>query len=88
MTPYELSLAAEVFLELKQNELEEKVTYTWLNEYYHRQKYLPSLKSEIKRLTKKETKEMTDEEMLETVKRLNTMMGGSVIKKDGELNDT
>jgi hypothetical protein len=84
MTPYELTLHAECFLELKEAEIQEKITLVWLHEYYHRQEYLPALKDEIKKFSNKETKEMTDEEMLAVVKSLNAQMGGSVITKDGE----
>jgi hypothetical protein len=84
MTPYELSLAAEAFHELKVAEMEENITMAWLREYYHRQKYLPDLKKEISKLTNKQPKEMTDDEMLDVVKHLNSQMGGSVISKDGE----
>ncbi len=78
MTPYELSLAAEAFHELKTAELEQNITMAWLGEYYHRIKHLPNLKDEIRKLTNKEPEEMTDDEMLEQVKRLNAMMGGTV----------
>lgn len=89
MTPYELAVYAEAFLERKTAELEEKITLVWLNEYYHRQKYLPSLKEELKKMTgKSKNGEMSDDEMLEMVKRLNHQMGGSVISKDGEINGT
>jgi protoheme ferro-lyase len=79
MTPYELTLSAEAFHELKVAEMERDITMAWLREYYHRQKYLPNLKDEIRKLTNKEPEEMTDDEMLEQVKRLNAMMGGSVV---------
>lgn len=84
MTPYELSLSAEAFHELKVAEAEQGVTLAWLREFYHRQKYLPDLKKEISKLTNKQAKEMTDDEMLAMVKSLNVQMGGSVISKDGE----
>lgn len=79
MTPYELTLSSEAFLELKQAELENNITMAWLREYYHRQKYLPTLKEEIRKLMNKQPEEMSDDEMLETVKRLNAQMGGSVV---------
>ena len=84
MTPYELSLSAEAFHELKIAEAEHGITFAWLREYYHRQKYLPSLKDEIRKLTNKQPIEMTDDEMLDMVRGLNVQMGGSVISKDGE----
>jgi len=89
MTPHELAVYAEAFLERRTAEFEEKVTLVWLHEYYHRQKYLPSLKDEIKKLTGKDTDtEMSDDEMLQMVKGLNAQMGGSVISKDGETDGT
>jgi hypothetical protein len=84
MTPYELSIAAEAFHELRIAELEENITIAWLSEYYHRQKYLPDLKKEINKLTNKQPEEMTDDEMLLAVQRLNAQMGGTIVSKDGE----
>jgi hypothetical protein len=78
MTPYELMLKSEVFVEMKQRELEEKITYVWMAEYYHRIKTLPPLKEVLDKLTAKEKKEMTQEQMLEQVKMLNARFGGVI----------
>jgi hypothetical protein len=77
MTPYELKLFAQVFTEKQQRENDEKLTLVWLGEYWHRIKKLPTLNEALGK--KDEPKKlMTDDEMLETVKKLNAKFGGSV----------
>jgi hypothetical protein len=83
MTPYEFALHVEAFQENKEQESAEKLTLVWLGEYYHRTKRLPSLKSELKKISGEANKVMSDNEMLEMVKRLNKQFGGTV-KKGGE----
>jgi hypothetical protein len=78
MTPYELMLYVETFSDMKLAELEEKLTLTWLGEYYHRLKKLPPLKQELKKLKPQEKTTMTDDQMLDMVKMLNVQFGGSV----------
>lgn len=79
MTPYELSLFAEVYIEKEQSMIEEKVTLVWLSECYHRMKKLPPLREELKRLKSNEKiKGMTDEEMYKEAIRLNLQFGGKV----------
>jgi hypothetical protein len=81
MTPYELRVHAEIYAEKQQLEQEERLSLVWMVEYFHRIDKLPPLK-EI--LGKNESpKEMTNDEMLEMVKRLNSAFGGTV-KKAGE----
>ena len=88
MTPYELSLFAEVFVEKLLMEKEEKVTLTWLGEYYHRLKKLPRLKDEIKMLRSDNAKNaMSDDEMFKIAQKLNSQFGGKV-KDRGEGNGT
>lgn len=82
MTPYELNLAAEIFMEQSQEQIEKEITMVWLGEYYHRIKKLPTLKEILKDIKPK--KEMTADEMLEEVKRLNALFGGSVETKEGD----
>jgi hypothetical protein len=85
MTPYELNLFAEAFVEKETALKEEKLTLVWLGEYYHRIKRLPSLKSEVEKLTgKKHLKDMSDEEMLKMVEKLNETFGGTVKEQGGE----
>jgi hypothetical protein len=83
MTPYELALHAEAYQEIKEQESKEKLTLVWLGEYYHRTKKLPSLKSELKKISGEAKRAMSDDEMLEMVKRLNQQFGG-IVKKGGE----
>jgi hypothetical protein len=81
MTPYELSLTCEAFFERQEAETQERLTLVWLGEYYHRTKRLPKLKDELKKITGETSrKAMSDDEMLETVKRLNVQFGGINIK--------
>lgn len=87
MTPYELSVHAEVFNEQMEMKRNETITLAWLGEYYHRTKKLPSLHKAIEELSPKKPKKMTDEEMYEQVKRLNALFGGTVEEKKGDLID-
>jgi hypothetical protein len=79
MTPYEVSLYIEATLERQENELKEQLSLVWLGEYYHRTKRMPKLQDELKKISS-EKQPMTDDEMLETVKALNTQFGGITIK--------
>jgi hypothetical protein len=85
ITPYELSLISEAHAEKLESELKERLTLVWLGEYYHRTKKLPSLKEELKKVSSDtgKPKKMTDQQMLETVKRLNAQFGGT-FKQGGE----
>jgi hypothetical protein len=78
MTPYELSIIIEVINEKRQMENDEKVTLVWLGENLHRSKKLMSLDKLLGKDTKPVKKHMTDNEMLEMVKKLNAQFGGSV----------
>lgn len=80
MTPYELTLYMEAHFERQEAELKERLTLVWLGEYYHRTKRLPKLKDELRKISGEAQKIMSDNEMLETVKRLNTQFGGTFIK--------
>jgi hypothetical protein len=60
-----------------------KRSLLWFGEYYHRTKKLPSLKSELKKISGEAKRAMSDDEMLEMVKRLNQQFGG-IVKKGGE----
>lgn len=85
MTPYELSLFAEAKVEREEAELKERLTLVWLGEYYHRTKKLPALQSELKKVSSAQgQKVMSDEEMLQVAKRLNTQFGGNVVKRSAE----
>jgi hypothetical protein len=77
MTPYELALYQEAFMEVLQAEKQEKLVLTWLGEYYHRIKKLPPLKDEMKKLMNIDANSsMNDEEMFKVAQRLNKQFGG------------
>lgn len=76
MTPYELSLYAEVYQEKHMLKQQEDLVLVWLAEYYHRLKKLPSLKSELEKLESQEKTQMSDEEMFRTVEVLNKKFKG------------
>jgi hypothetical protein len=80
MTPYELSLYIEASQEREENERKEQLSLVWLGEYYHRTKRLPKLSEELKKFSSNRREIMTSEQMLETVKTLNTQFGGVTIK--------
>jgi hypothetical protein len=80
MSPYELSLYIEATQEREEAELKEGLTLVWLGEYYHRTKRLPKLSEELKKVSGNHKQVMTPEQMLETVKALNTQFGGVTIK--------
>lgn len=83
MTPYELTLFVDAHNErmkqkTEQMEMEQELhlTYAWLTAYWHRVKKMPSLKEILKKEPAK--KKMTNEEMLNEVKKLNAAFGGTV----------
>lgn len=80
MTPYELSLSVEAYFERQEAEMKDRLTLVWLGEYYHRTKRLPNLKDELKKITGEAKQAMSDDEMLQQVKRLNAQFGGAHIK--------
>lgn len=80
MTPYEVSLYIEAVTERREAELKEGLSLVWLGEYYHRTKRLPKLKDELRKVSSDYKEPMTAEEMLKTVKSLNTQFGGITIK--------
>lgn len=83
MTPYELALFHESFIEKQEAEMKERLTLVWMGEYYHRTKRLPKLSEELKKISGQPKKAMSDDEMLETVKRLNAQFGGTFVKGGG-----
>jgi hypothetical protein len=80
MTPHELSIYADIYAEKAEQEREDKITLVWLGAYFQRVEKLPSLKEVLG----KNDEEMTDEEMLEQVKKLNALFGGNVETTDGK----
>lgn len=85
MTPYELAVALEAYIEMAEMKAQEQLTYVWLGEYYHRIKKLPSLKEVTKINQPNKPKVMTDEQMKQMVIKLNAQFGGTFEK--GEANE-
>jgi hypothetical protein len=75
ITPFELNLLAKGYAKRKEAEQKESIYQAYLISRWVWQK-----KIDIEKILefKKEKKKMTDEEMLEQVKVLNRMLGGSV----------
>ena len=84
LTPYELALYIEARLEKEEAEMKDKLTLVWLGEYYHRTKKLPNLKEELRKISGEVKQTMTDDQMLETVKRLNSQFGGAFVNSQTE----
>ncbi|WP_096224901.1 hypothetical protein [Geobacillus sp. FJAT-46040] len=82
LTPYELSLVAESYIENLQREYEEKVALAYMNALWTAQfmfgKRKPPSLEEILKKGKKEQKKMTPEQIFEEVKRMNAALGGTV----------
>lgn len=76
MTPYELNLYILDFNEKRKQENDDKLTLVWLGEYWHRIKTLPPLKEVLG--YKEKPKQMTNEDMLNEVKKLNVAFGGKI----------
>jgi hypothetical protein len=75
MTPHELYLYAQVFNEKHKQEIEDRIALTYLGAAWQRSEKLPSLESILNK--QEEKKKMTNEEMLEEVKKLNAAFGGT-----------
>ena len=75
MTPHELNLYIQDYNEKQKVLNDEKLTLTWLGAYWQRVKKMPSLKQILGNNAPK--KKMTNEEMLEEVKKLNAAFGGT-----------
>jgi hypothetical protein len=83
MTPYELSIHIEAFAKKREMEQEERMTLVWMGEYLHRVEKLPPLKE----ILGKKDDEMTDDEMLDTVKQLNSLFGGTVVSNNEDVSE-
>lgn len=73
MTPAELNLYIECFVQNKQNTFKESITVAYYNAYFQRVKKMPKLKDFLDKIGRKE---MTDEEMFEKIVGLNKHFGG------------
>lgn len=79
MTPWELKLHIDNYVKKEKQRQKEIVTLAYYIEGFARQKKLPKLEKLINDIDKTNKKAQTTEEMLETVKRLNKMLGGDVV---------
>lgn len=80
MTPKELNLIIEMYMEKEKNKLKENLTVAFYNAYFQRIKTLSSM--ELKKVLSSFDKVvMSDEEMLLTVKALHHKFGGDKIGK-------
>ncbi len=76
LTPLEFSLIVKAYVKHKKEHQEERLILTYLGAYWNRAKQMPNIKSILDKQPEK--KEMTAEEMLENVKKLNTILGGKM----------
>lgn len=82
MTPYQLSLYADVYKKKKEEESKNEISLAYINalwtaQWFGKKNNHPKPLNEI--LNNKKSKEiMTDEQMLQHVKMLNAMLGGEV----------
>jgi hypothetical protein len=82
MTPYQLNLFVEEINKCKKDEGEEKLILTYLGAYWQRVKRMPDIKKLLK--LEQPKKQMTPEEMLEQIKKLNEAFGGTISKEEVE----
>lgn len=78
MTPDELNLTANVYMEKKKQEEQNMIIQAYLISRWVWTKNVPIEKILEDMGTKKEKKEMTDEQMFNQVKMLNNLFGGEV----------
>lgn len=84
MTPYQLKLCALDYNERKVAEHEEKITLAYMQAYWTIQWLGKKKPQSLEKILGKEKtkKEMTDEQMLEQVKKLNAIFGGTTSKEE------
>lgn len=80
LTPYEFGLMVKAYTNKREESAEEKITLAYMQAAWTIQ-FLGKKKPDLKKILNKKNKEneMTDEEMLEKIKALNSMFGGEVI---------
>lgn len=83
ITPYELFLKIDAYLKRKTERTKEQITLAYLNamwtiQWLGKRHQRPRPLKEILASIGKEKKEMTDEQMFEVVKALNSLFGGEV----------
>lgn len=63
ITPNELNLSIEAYVERVRRENEDNLSLSWLTAYYQRVKKMPNLKNEIKKADKSKQKKQSVQEM-------------------------
>lgn len=78
MTPLELNIYIEVFVENKQSEFKTNITIAYYNAYFQRVEKMPSLSDVLSDIDKqgKENEPMTDEQLYQQVLKLHQAFGG------------
>ena len=76
MTPYEFFLYIESYAEVEEERSKQLIAQAYYTEVFARMKKLPKLEKILN--STKPKKKQTDEEMLEVVKKLNSMFGGEI----------
>lgn len=77
MTPYELTLNARVYSKAKKQESEERLILTYLGASWQRAKKMPPIKTILQTQNEESTKKkMSEEEILNAIKSLNSSFGG------------
>jgi hypothetical protein len=77
MTPKELNIRLEEYNNLKIEEMKTLITQAYYTAAFERSKKLPNLSNVLNKMTLNQKREMTSEEMLENIKRLNEAFGGT-----------
>jgi hypothetical protein len=76
MTPRQLNVIIRDYSRKEKEKTKDLVRIAWYTEALHRQKKLPKLENLLKE--DKPKRVMTTEEMLEQVKKLNSIFGGEI----------
>lgn len=80
MTPHELSIHIEEYLEREKYMQKERITAAYLGALWERVKKMPDLQKILENEPKEEkSKEQTATDMLAEVTRLNATFGGTVV---------
>jgi hypothetical protein len=82
MTPYELGLCIESYSEELKQETESKYRIAHATAYWHRVETLKSFNEEWQEEKDEKDKEMSMEQMLANVMKLNAEMNGQVIEEN------
>jgi hypothetical protein len=76
LTPSELNIIIEVYTQKQKDKYKNNVTFAYYNAWFQRAKNMPKLDEILEKIDKPKKKEMTDDDIFETVKRLHAKFGG------------